>query len=145
MLALQLGKEVSYYELSKTLQVSHLTIQKYIDLLEQNFVIFRLNAFSRNLRKEISKSIKVYFYDLGIRNALINNYNPLSLRNDVGALWENFCIAERIKSNSYSQRQVNSYFWRTYDQNEIDYVEEINGIITGYEIKYSPKQKYIKY
>lgn len=141
LLALQLGKEVSYNELSTTLQVSHLTIQKYIDLLEQNFVIFRLNAFSRNLRKEISKSIKVYFFDLGIRNALINNYNPLSLRNDVGALWENFCIAERIKSNSYSHRQVNSYFWRTYDQNEIDYVEEINGIITGYEIKYSPKQK----
>ncbi len=141
-IALQLGNEVSYYELSSKLGVSSLTIQKYLDLLEQSFIIFKLNSFSRNIRKEITKSFKVYFYDNGIRNALINNLNPLSLRNDVGALWENFCISERIKSNSYSRRNVNSYFWRTYDKKEIDYIEETSGRITGYEMKYSEKQKF---
>ncbi|NOX18333.1 MAG: ATP-binding protein [Chlorobi bacterium] len=140
-LALQIGNEVSYNELAAKLGVSSLTIQKYIDLLEQCFVIFKLNSFSRNIRKELTKSIKIYFYDTGIRNALINNFNPLSLRNDVGALWENFCIAERIKANSYNNRNVNKYFWRTYDQKEIDYIEEESGNITGYEIKYSEKQK----
>lgn len=140
-LALQLGSEVTYNELAVKLGVSHLTIQKYIDLLEQSFVVFKLNSFSRNIRSEITKSFKIYFYDNGIRNALINNFNPISLRNDVGALWENFCISERIKSNAYSNRNVNIYFWRTYDQKEIDYVEEFGGKITGYEIKYSDKQK----
>lgn len=141
MLALQLGREVTYNELALKLGVSHLTIQKYIDLLEQSFVVFKLNSFSRNIRNEITKSFKIYFYDNGIRNALINNFNSLSLRNDVGALWENFCISERIKSNAYLKRNANIYFWRTYDQKEIDYVEESSGRITGYEIKYSEKQK----
>jgi predicted AAA+ superfamily ATPase len=140
-LALQLGNEVTYNELAAKLGVSSLTIQKYIDLLEQSFVLFKLNSFSRNIRKELSKSFKIYFYDNGIRNALINNFNPLSLRNDVGALWENFCIAERIKLNSYSNKKVNIYFWRTYDQKEVDYVEEVGGVISGYELKYSAKQK----
>lgn len=140
-LALQLGNEVTYNELAVKLGVSHLTVQKYIDLLEQSFVVFKLNSFSRNIRSEITKSFKIYFYDNGIRNALINNFNPISLRNDVGALWENFCISERIKSNAYLNRNVNIYFWRTYDQKEIDYVEESGGKITGYEIKYSEKQK----
>ena len=140
-LALQLGNEVTYNELATKLGVSSITVQKYIDLLEQSFVLFKLNSFSRNIRKELTKSFKIYFYDNGIRNALINNFNPLSLRNDVGALWENFCIAERIKSNSYSNKKVNSYFWRTYDQKEIDYVEETAGTITGYELKFSEKQK----
>lgn len=140
-LALQVGNEVTYNELATKLGVNNITVQKYIDLLEQCFVIFKLNSFSRNIRKELTKSFKVYFYDNGIRNALINNFNPLSLRNDVGALWENFCISERIKSNAYNKRRANSYFWRTYDQKEIDYVEEYNGKITGYEIKYSEKQK----
>ena len=143
-LALQLGSEVSYNELATKLGVNSMTIQKYIDLLEQCHIIFRLHSFSRNLRKELSKSFKVYFYDTGIRNALINNYNPLSLRNDSGALWENFCIAERIKSNEYMGKTVNAYFWRTYDQKEIDYVEEVGGKITGYEFKYSDTKKSIK-
>ncbi|MEW6195468.1 MAG: ATP-binding protein [Bacteroidota bacterium] len=140
-LALQLGNEVTYNELANKLGVSSITVQKYIDLLEQSFVLFKLNSFSRNIRKEISKSFKIYFYDNGIRNALINNFNPISLRNDVGALWENFCISERIKSVSYANKKINNYFWRTYDQKEIDYVEEFSGIITGYEIKYPEKQK----
>ncbi|OGU57933.1 MAG: hypothetical protein A2V66_15730 [Ignavibacteria bacterium RBG_13_36_8] len=141
-LALQVGNEVTYNELAVKLGVSSMTVQKYIDLLEQCFVIFKLNSFSRNIRKELTKSFKIYFYDNGIRNALINNFNPLSLRNDVGALWENFCIAERIKANAYSKRKANIYFWRTYDQKEIDYVEETAGTITGYELKYTPNQKF---
>jgi len=140
-LALQLGNEVTYNELASKLGVSSLTIQKYIDLLEQSFVIFKLNSFSRNIRKELTKAFKIYFYDNGLRNALINNFNLISLRNDAGALWENFCISERIKANSYNNRSVNSYFWRTYDQKEIDYIEETSGKITGYEMKYSEKQK----
>jgi len=140
-LALQISNEVTYNELAVKLGVNHLTIQKYIDLLEQSFVIFKLNSFSRNLRNELSKAFKIYFYDNGMRNALINNFNPLSLRNDVGALWENFCISERFKSNAYRGKNMNSYFWRTYDQKEVDYVEESAGKITGYELKYSEKQK----
>jgi len=105
-------------------------------------VIFKINSFSRNLRKELTKAFKIYFCDIGIRNALINNFNPISLRSDVGALWENFCIAERMKSNSHSSKKANIYFWRTYDQKEIDYVEETAGKITGYELKYSEKQKF---
>jgi len=140
-LALQLGNEVTYNELAVKLGVNSLTVQKYIDLLEQSFVIFKINSFSRNIRKELSKAFKIYFYDNGIRNALINNFNPLSMRNDIGALWENFCISERIKSNAYLNKKLNIYFWRTYDQKEIDYVEESSGKITGYELKYSQKQK----
>ena len=140
-LALQLGNEVTYNELATKLGVNSLTVQKYIHLLEQSFIIFKLNSFSRNIRKELTKAFKIYFYDNGIRNALINNFNPILLRNDVGALWENFCISERIKSNSYLGKNVNSYFWRTYDQKEVDYVEEMGGKITGYELKYSEKQK----
>lgn len=141
-LALQLGNEVTYNELASKLGVSSLTIQKYIDLLEQSFIIFRLYSFSRNIRKELTKAVKIYFYDNGIRNAIINNFNPVSLRADVGALWENYCISERMKSNAYKNKNVNRYFWRTYDQKEIDYIEEFSGKITGYEIKYSPHQKF---
>lgn len=136
LLALQLGNEVSYQELAKNLGISRLTVQKYIDLLEQSFVVFTLRAFSRNLRKEIAKSVKIYFYDLGIRNSLIQNYNSVNLRNDVGALWENFMISERIKYLSYHQIYVNHYFWRTYDQKEIDLVEERDGRLFGYEFKW---------
>jgi len=118
--------------MANKLGVNISTVQKYIDLLEQSYVLFKLNSFSRNIRKELTKSFKIYFFDNGIRNALINNFNPLSLRTDVGALWENFCISERIKSNSY--------FWRTYDQKEIDYVEEVSSVITGYEFKFSEKK-----
>jgi len=140
-LALQLGSEVTYNELAGRLGVNSITVQKYIDLLEQSHVIFRLNSFSRNIRKELSKAIKIYFYDCGIRNALINNFNPISMRNDIGALWENFCVSERLKSNEYANRKVNSYFWRTYDQKEVDYIEEFGGELIGYEFKYSEKQK----
>lgn len=141
-LALQLGSEVSYNELGNKLGVNRLTIQKYIDILEQSFVIFRLNAFSRNKRKEISKSIKIYFYDLGIRNSLVENHNRLSIRNDAGYLWENFCILERRKTNGAALKFVNSYFWRTYDQKEIDYLEEAGGKITGFEFKWDSKKSY---
>ena len=142
LLALQLGNEVSYNELAVNLGVDRLTVQKYIDILEQSFVVFKLNAFSRNLRKEITKSVKVYFYDLGIRNSLIENYNLLDIRNDVGALWENFCILERKKNNDAEFNFVNAYFWRTYDQKEIDYIEESGGKIRGFEFKWNEKKKF---
>ncbi len=108
-------------------------------MLEKSFIIFRLRAFSRNLRKEIAKSFKVYFYDLGIRNTLIQNYNALSQRPDLGALWENFCIIERMKTLHYHRKHVNRYFWRTYDQQEIDYIEESGGVLAGYEFKWNKK------
>jgi hypothetical protein len=136
-LALQVGQEVSYQELASTLGINRLTVQKYIDILEQTFIIFKLPALSRNKRKEIAKSIKVYFYDLGIRNSLIQNCNPLNIRNDIGALWENFCMVERLKLNSLKGIFTNRYFWRTYDQKEIDYIEESGGGYAGFEFKWS--------
>lgn len=139
-LALQIGNEVNYNELSKILGIDNKTVEKYIDLLEKCFIVFKLSAFSRNLRKEISKSVKIYFYDLGIRNSLIQNYNPLDIRNDVGALWENFCIVEKIKKNHYSNTFANYYFWRTYTQKEIDFIEEKEGKLFAFEIKW--KQNY---
>lgn len=139
-LALQIGSEVSYNELSQLLAVDRATIETYISLLEQTFVVFRLSSFSRNLRNELKSSRKIYFYDNGIRNALINNFNPLELRNDKGALWENFLISERMKRNSYQQQYNNSYFWRTHAQQEIDYIEEYGGNIHAYEFKWSDKK-----
>ena len=142
MLALQLGNEVSLEELANTLGVSIETIERYIILLERAFVIFRLPAFSRNLRTEIKKSRKIYFYDCGIRNALIRNFNSLDLRNDIGALWENFCITEKMKANQRKDLLSNYYFWRTYDQKEIDYIEERNGKLSAFEFKWKKdKQK----
>lgn len=140
LLALQLGQEVSYNELAKKLGINRITVQKYVDALEQSFIVFTLHAFSRNMRKEISKSVKIYFYDLGIRNSLISNFNQLDIRNDVGVLWENFCIIERKKFNSASFRYTNTFFWRTYSQKEVDYVEEKDGRITGYEFKWNSKK-----
>jgi len=144
-LALQVGNEVSMNELSRLLRETVPTIQRYIELLEKAFVIFRLRSFNRNLRKEIAKGQKIYFYDLGIRNALIRNFNPLDLRADTGAIWENFCIVERMKYNANRRRFVNSWFWRTYDQKEVDYIEEEAGKITAveFEIKSSRKSKMI--
>jgi len=136
-LAFQIGSEVSFHELAVKLGVDQTVIQKYIHLLEEAFVIFRLSAFKRNLRNEVTKSRKIYFWDLGIRNAIINNFNNLDLRNDIGALWENFCILERLKHLHNHQQQVNSYFWRTYEQKEIDYIEEVNGELNAYEFKWS--------
>jgi uncharacterized protein len=140
-LALQIGSEFSLNELSRLLGESVPTIQRYIELLEKAFVIFRLRSFSRNLRKEISKGQKIYFYDLGIRNALIRNFNPLNLRNDTGSLWENFCITERMKYNQNRRRFVNAWFWRTYDQKEVDYIEEEGGKMLAIEFKYQSGRK----
>jgi len=141
LLSLQIGNEVSLQEIGKQIGMNKLTVQKYINLLEKTFVIFQLRSFSRNLRKEIAKSRKIYFWDLGVRNVLVNNFNNLAIRNDAGALWENFCVAERMKFNMNSRKFVNSYFWRTYDQKEIDLVEEREGKLFGYEIKWSDKKQ----
>jgi len=135
-LALQLGSEVSYNELAQILQIDKKTIMVYIDLLEKAFIIFRLRSFSRNLRNEIKSNRKIYFWDNGVRNIIIANMNTLDLRQDKGALWENFLISERMKFLQYHKKIVNSFFWRTVQQQEIDYVEETNGKITGYEFKW---------
>lgn len=140
-LALQIGNEVSYLELSRLVGASQQTVSQYIDILEKVFVIFKLQPFSRNLRKEIAKSRKIYFYDLGIRNALINNFNALSLRNDTGSLWENFCIAEKLKLKRGLADMPNFYFWRTYDQQEVDLIEEKEGKLFAYEIKWKSLKK----
>lgn len=142
-LASQIGNEVSFNELSNTLDIDKETVAKYISLLEKTFVIFKLPPFSRNLRSEISKKKKIYFYDTGIRNAIISNFNPLELRQDAGALWENFLISERLKLNSNRGRIVRSYFWRTQQQQEIDYIEEVDDRIIAFEFKLS-KQKRVK-
>ena len=136
LLAYQVGGEVSYTELGGQLQMSKDTVASYIDLLEQSFVIFRLGGFSRNLRKEVTRQDKIYFWDLGVRNVVIGNLRPLAERNDVGALWENFVIAERLKRLRYSQTPANLYFWRTYTGAEIDIVEERGGELHTYECKW---------
>ena len=139
MIAFQIGKEVSYSELATQLALSKTTIEKYLDLLEQVFVLINIRGFSRNLRSEITKTSRYYFYDIGIRNTLINNFNPLSRRNDTGELWENYLVMERIKKQHYHQILSNNYFWRTYDQKEIDWVEEREGNLFGYEFKWQNK------
>lgn len=139
-LALQVCSEVSYNELAQTVGTDNKTIEKYIDLLEKCYIVFRLNGFNRNLRTELKKSKKIYFFDNGIRNAILQNFAPLSLRQDAGALWENFIISERIKRNNYSGRYVNSYFWRTTQQQEIDYVEECDGQFSIFEMKWNPRR-----
>ncbi len=140
-LALQLGNEVSYNEISRLVQIDKNTVQTYIDLLEKAYVIFRLQPLSRNLRTEISTSRKIYFYDNGIRNSLITNFNSLSIRNDKGALWENYLISERKKYNEYNNNWVNSYFWRTKQQQEIDLIEEKDGTLYAYEFKWQSTKK----
>jgi uncharacterized protein len=137
LLALQIGSEVSLHELGKNLGLSNETVSSYIDLLEQSFIIFQLGGFSRNLRKEITKRRKIYFWDTGIRNSLLNNHSPLKLRNDSGNLWENFMVAERLKFLNNTQQRASSYFWRTYTGAEIDYVEERQGELFAYEIKFN--------
>jgi len=135
LLAFQVGSEASLSELGSAVGMSKETVERYIDLLEKSFVLFRLSGFSRNLRKEITKSNKYYFYDLGIRNALIDNFKAPSDRQDVGALWENFLISERIKRNTYTEKGGSHYFWRTYTGAEIDYIEDCQGELSGYEFK----------
>jgi predicted AAA+ superfamily ATPase len=132
---------VSYNELASLLQVDKNTIMTYIGLLEKAFIIFRLSPLSRNLRNEISSSRKIYFYDNGIRNALISNFNPLNIRTDTGALWENFMISERVKYNHYERRFVNMYFWRTHDHKEIDLIEESGGRFDLFEFKWNNPKK----
>lgn len=139
LLAYQVGSEVSRSELGTALGMSKDTVGQYIDLLEKSFVVFSLSGFSRNLRKEVTKSDKVYFYDLGIRNMVIDDFKPLSYRNDTGALWENFLIIERMKRLAYRRMYANSYYWRTYTGAEIDYVEDRDGRLFGYEFKYGTK------
>ena len=140
-LALQIGSEVSYNELANLLQIDKTTVSKYIDLLEKAYIVFRLNSYSSNQRNEIKNNRKIYFYDNGIRNIIINNLNPLELRTDKGALWENFLISERIKLQQYNQLYTNNYFWRTVQKQEIDFVEETNGQVTAYEFKWNSKGK----
>ncbi|MDP2691391.1 MAG: ATP-binding protein [bacterium] len=141
LLAFQIGSEVSFHELAQQLGVDQTVIQRYVHLLEEAFVIFRLGAFKRNLRGEICKSRKIFFWDLGIRNTLIQNFNPLELRNDLGPLWENFCILERLKYLQNHQLSANYYFWRTYTQKEIDYIEESGGQLSAYEMKWNIGKK----
>jgi predicted AAA+ superfamily ATPase len=141
-LALQIGSEVSYHELGNIINVTKETILNYIQLLEKVFVIFRLRPLSRNLRKELTRKQKVYFWDTGVRNAIINNFNPLSIRNDKGGLWENFIISERLKYISNTNTYRNYYFWRTHAQQEIDYVEEYNGAFSIFEFKWNEKKGY---
>ena len=141
LLAFQIGQDVSLAELATNLAVSRDTVARYLDLLEKVFVIIRLGGFARNLRKEISKSARYYFCDNGVRNSLIRNFNPLSLRSDVGQLWENYLVVERFKANHYAGRSVNAYFWRTYDRKEIDYIEERAGMLRGYEIKWQGQMR----
>jgi uncharacterized protein len=137
LLAFQIGNEVSLSELAQKLGIDSKTVFRYLDLLEKSFIIYNLRGFSRNLRKEITKKSKYYFYDNGIRNAIISNFNPLDVRNDVGALWENFLIMERLKKRAYQHIFANDYFWRTWDQKEIDLVEERDGKLFGYEFKWN--------
>ncbi len=139
-LALQVGSEVSYNELASTIGSDSKTVERYVELLEKCFVIYRLQGLSRNLRNELKKAKKIFFYDTGIRNAIINNYAPVQLRADMGSLWENFFIIERIKHNAYSGRRANYYFWRTTDQKEIDFIEEYDGEFTLFEMKWNPRK-----
>lgn len=142
LLALQIGQEVSIHELATSLEMGTQTVSRYLDLLEQSFVIMNIRGFSRNLRKEITKTSRYYFYDNGVRNALLNNFNPPdpAIRSDVGALWENWIIMERVKKQAYTGTKANNYFWRTYDQKEIDWIEERGGVLRGYEMSFRPKK-----
>jgi predicted AAA+ superfamily ATPase len=138
-LAFQIGSQVSYNELGSICGMDAKTIEKYISLLEQAYVIFRLPSFSRNLRNEHKSSRKIYFYDNGIRNAVINNFNPVGLRNDIGFLWENYLVSERQKYNAYNQLNKSSFFWRTVNQQELDLIEEFGG--HAYEFKWNSRKK----
>jgi len=140
-LAFQIGSQVSYNELSQVCGLDPKTVEKYILLLEKVFVIFRLSSFARNMRNELKFSRKVYFYDNGIRNALISNFNQMEMRDDRGALWENFLISERMKKLHYNDIWCNPYFWRTKDQQEIDYIEESDGVISAFEFKWNMKKQ----
>ena len=136
LIAFQIGGEVSLQELGKQLGISKNTVEKYLDLLSKVFILHKVEGFSRNLRKEITKNSRWYFLDNGIRNAVIANFNPIESRNDIGALWENYMISERLKYQEYNRLSSNNYFWRTYEQQEVDWVEERDGSLFGYEFKW---------
>jgi uncharacterized protein len=140
LLAFQIGNEVSLNELAGQLGIDVKTVARYIDLFEKSFVLYNLRGFSRNLRNEVTSKSKYYFYDTGVRNAVIGNLNPLALRNDVGALWENFMVIERLKTRSYTSVLARDYFWRTWEQKEIDLIEDRGGRLHTYEFKWSPKK-----
>lgn len=141
LLAFQIGKEVSFVELGTQLGMSKNTVDRYLDLLEKTFVIYKLRGFSRNLRKEVSKNHRYFFFDIGIRNTLIQNFNPLSLRDDVGQIWENYLVMERLKKKEYEGISSLNYFWRTYDKKEIDWIEEREGRLFAYEFKWGSASK----
>lgn len=141
LIAYQVGKEVSLQELGNQLQLSKNTVYTYLDLLSKVFIIFKVEGFSRNLRKEIVKSSRWYFYDNGIRNGIINNFNRLDFRNDIGDLWENYLAVERLKKQHYQKIQTNNYFWRTYDQQELDWLEERGEALSGFEFKWNSTKK----
>lgn len=141
LIAYQVGKEVSIQELANQLQLSKNTVANYLDLLSKVFILFKIEGFSRNLRKEIVKSNRWYFYDNGIRNAIINNFNTLDSRNDIGDLWENYLAYERMKKQHYLKIKTNNYFWRTYDQQELDWLEEIGDKLEGFEFKWNENKK----
>lgn len=140
-IAYQVGSQVSYNELAQTVGIDAKTVESYIQILEKSFIIFRLPSFSRNLRNELKHSKKIYFYDNGIRNAILSNLSPIETRTDQGALWENFIISERMKHIEYNDIWCNRYFWRTKEQQEIDYLEEEDGAFRAYEFKYNPKRQ----
>lgn len=141
LIAYQIGSEVSYHELSRSLGINKITVEHYLDLLQKVYILFKLSSYSTNQRNELSKGAKWYFFDNGIRNAIIQDFRAPGLRNDLGALWENYIIAERFKRNSYLQENRQLFFWRTYQQQEIDLIESENGIINAFEIKYNQKNK----
>jgi len=140
LLAYQVGNEVSLTEIGSSLHIDKNTVSRYLDLLEKSYIIFRLGGFSRNLRNEVTKTAKYYFYDIGVRNAVINNFNPLEVRDDIGKLWENFMIVERLKVRNYNKIYANQYFWRTWKQQEIDLIEEREGKLFGFEMKWKNKK-----
>jgi predicted AAA+ superfamily ATPase len=140
LLAFQIGQEVSLNELSNSLGIAKQSVERYLDLLEKTFIIKKVGGFSRNLRKEVVKTARYFFWDNGIRNALINNFNPIGQRNDLGMLWENFLYMERLKTKSYKRIFSNDYFWRTYDRQEIDLVEDRDGKLYAYEFKWKPQR-----
>ncbi len=140
LIAFQIGKEVSMEELGKQLQLSKNTVEKYLDLLTKVFILKKITGFSQNLRKEITKTVRFYFWDNGIRNALINDFRPLANRQDIGGLWENYLVVERMKLHSYQERNTEFYFWRTYDQQEIDWIEMENQVISAFEFKWSSQK-----
>lgn len=142
LIAFQVGKEVSVDELANSLKgISRNTVENYLDLLSKVFIIYKVRGYSKNLRKEVTKSNRWYFYDNGIRNAIIRNFNKINLRNDIGELWENYLMSERIKHNAYNNNRINFYFWRTYDQQEIDLIEEKMLRVSAYEFKWNSKKK----